>query len=225
MDMLRLNKTADFLKTELYKLADYKDSIMRMAEYRIEHSYRVASIGAKIALAEGFDVEKTYIACLLHDIGYVIDYDTKEDYRNHGRYGARIARPFLLSLGYSEADVNEMCYGIAIHVDDRADFEGERTPMALTVGDADNIDRFDAYRLYEGLHFRDYMNLPLEKQREHVQNTLARLPKLRALPCGTKTGETLWKEKIDYQIGFYRRLLHQIETSHGFDALTGSLSD
>lgn len=42
-------------------MASYKDNIPRMAEYRIEHSYRVANIGAEIALAEGFDIEK----CLL----------------------------------------------------------------------------------------------------------------------------------------------------------------
>lgn len=113
-------------------------------------------------------------------------------------------------------ETEEMCYGIAIHVDDQADFEGERTPLALTVGDADNIDRFDAYRLYEGLHFKDYTNLPLDSQRELVQKTLARLPELRELPCGTKTGEKLWKEKIDYQIGFYRKLMDQIQTSCGF---------
>lgn len=211
----RIGKTEDFLKAELWKLASFRDNIPRMAEYRIEHSYRVAHIGAQIARAEGLDTEKTVIACLLHDVGYSVDFAGREDYRNHGRYGARIARPFLLSLGFSEADVNEMCYGIAIHVDDRADFEGERTPLALTVGDADNIDRFDAYRLYEGLHFKDYMNLPLADQRTVVQNALARLPKLRELPCGTKTGETLWKEKIDYQIGFYQKLLRQTEASRG----------
>ena len=216
MDTDKLTKTAEFLKAELSKMAFYKDNNQRMADYRIEHSYRVANIGAQIAVAEGLDVEKTFLACLLHDIGYAVDYDTKGGYREHGRIGAGIARPFLLSLGYDAEGVNEMCYGIAIHVDDRADFAGERTPLALTVGDADNIDRFDAYRLYEGLHFRDYMNLPLEQQREAVEKALSRLPALREMPCGTKTGEALWKEKIDYQIGFYQRLLHQIETSRGF---------
>ena len=204
------------MKAELMKLTSYKDNIPRMAEYRIEHSYRVAHIGAEIAKAEGFDEERTVIACLLHDVGYSTDFQSEEDHRNHGRYGARIARPFLLSLGFSEEDTNEMCYGIAIHVDDQADFDGERTPLALTVSDADNIDRFDAYRLYEGLHIKDYMKLPLDGQRKLVGKMLSRLPELREMPCGTKTGETLWKEKIDYQIGFYRKLIDQIEASRGF---------
>ena len=215
MDTERIQKTSDFMRSELMKLASYGDNIPRMAEYRIEHSFRVANIGAEIASAEGFDVEKTVVACLLHDIGYSVDFKSKEDYRNHGRYGAKIARPFLLSLGFSAEDTEEMCYGIAIHVDDEADFEGERTPFALTVGDADNIDRFGAYRLYEGLHFADYMNLPLDAQTEHAQKTLSKLSRLRELPFGTKTANTMWKEKIDYQTGFFRKLLSQTEASRG----------
>lgn len=213
MNAEKIKKTEQFMRSELMKLASYKDNNVRMAQYRIEHSIRVAHIGAEIAKAEGFDEERAIVACLLHDIGYSIDYDSKEDYLNHGRYGARIARPFLLSLGYSEEEVHEMCYGIAIHVDEEADFEGERTPLALSVGDADNIDRFEAYRLYETLHFRDYMNLSLEDQRALCQKTLARLGELHEMQCGTKTGDMLWKQKLDYQIGFYQKLLHQIETS------------
>jgi len=208
-----IQKTDAFIRWELSRLSGYKDNIPRMAEYRIEHSYRVAHIAAEIAEAEGFDAERAFVTGLLHDIGYSLDYDTKEDYRNHGRYGAEIARPFLTGLGYTPAETNEMCYGIAIHVDDKADFEGERTPLALTIGDADNIDRFDAFRLYEGLQDADYRNLSLAAQKDHVDSRLARLQKLRALPCGTPTGTRLWQEKIDYQIEFYSRLMHQIETS------------
>ena len=208
-----IQKTMAFMQREIIKLAAYQDNNLRMAQYRMEHSCRVAHIGAEIAAAEGFDRERTFVACLLHDIGYCLDYRDKQDYRNHGRYGAAIARPFLTELGYSEAEVNEMCFGIAIHVDDAADFHGERTPLALTVGDADNIDRFDAYRLYEGLQNVDYMNLPLGEQRDHVQRMLSRLAKLREMPCGTATAQRMWQEKIDYQLEFYRRLAHQAETS------------
>lgn len=39
-----INKTDDFVARELMKLAGFKDNIPRMAEYRIEHSRRVAHI-------------------------------------------------------------------------------------------------------------------------------------------------------------------------------------
>jgi len=208
-----LQKTDFFIRTELIKLANYQDNIPRMAQYRIEHSYRVAYIAAEIARKEGFDEEMAFIAGLLHDIGYSVDYSSKEELMNHGRYGAEIARPFLKELGYSDEQANEMCFGIAIHVDDKADFEGERTPLALTVGDADNIDRFDASRLYEALQNADYMNLPLEEQREFVTTRLTKLKKIREIPFSTATATAMWQEKIDFQISFIEKLKNQVEHS------------
>lgn len=208
-----IRKTEEFMKPELMKIAGYEGHILREAEYRIEHSYRVAHIAAEIARKEGFDEEQAYVAGLLHDIGYSIDFTGRDDYRNHGRYGAAIARPFLTELGYSSAEVNDMCYGIAIHVDDKADFEGERTPLALTVGDADNIDRFDAFRLYEGLQRKDYGSMPLEEQREYVDRMLSGLGRFHKMPLGTRTATRMWIEKIGFQMEFYERLKHQIEMS------------
>lgn len=81
------------------------------------------------------------------------------------------------------------------------------------MGDADNIDRFDAYRLYEGLQNVDYMNLPLREQKAHVERVRQRLAELRQMPCGTATATRMWQEKIDYQLEFYCRLGHQVEIS------------
>ena len=207
-------KVEEYVRTELMKLAYFQNNIPRMAEYRIEHSFRVAHIAVEIAQAEGFNEEKAYVAGLLHDIGYSIDFKTKDEYREHGRIGARIARSFLKELGcYSDEEIDEICYAIAIHVDDKADFPGEKTPFTLSIGEADNIDRFDAYRLYEGLHFADYMNLPLNEQREFVDKRLTGLTRLLEESFATHTSDKMWKEKINYQIDFYKRLKNQIEKS------------
>ena len=208
-----IRKTERFLREQLAVMAEYEGVGQRAADYRIEHSIRVANIGREIAAKEGLDVEKCVVACLLHDVGYARKFKDEDDYVNHGRYGAEIAHPFLSSLGYSDADVDEMCFGIAIHVDDKADFEHERTPLALTVGDADNIDRFDAYRLYENLHFADYVNLTLSEQRAYCEKRIAGLTRLRGMAFGTTTATELWHEKIDYQLGFIHKLLTQIENS------------
>ena len=106
-----------------------------------------------------------------------------------------------------------MCYGIAIHVDDEADFEFERTPLAMGVGDADNIDRYDAYRLYENLHVADYMNLPLGEQEEYVQKRIERLEKYKKVEFATKTSTKLWQERIDFQLEFMKKLRKQIQNS------------
>src|SRR5690625_5120751 len=102
---------------------------------------RVAYIGRQIAKGEGFDQEVLVIGCLLHDLSYVQYFVEEDDWLNHGRNAAKLARPFLETLSLSSAQVDEICYGIAIHVDDEADFKGERSPLALSIGDADNIDR------------------------------------------------------------------------------------
>ena len=205
--------TAKFLKDELSKMIELFPEEKRAIEYRYEHSLRVASIALDIAKKEGLDEDRCYIGALLHDLGYSVPYDNPKEYVNHGRIGAKLARPFLESLGYSEEEVNEICYGIAIHVDDKADFEGKRTALAVTIGDADNIDRYDAFRIYDRLTWVDYKNLSLEKQREHVDTVLSSLNKYLDYECATRTATFMWKEKISFQLEFYNRLKKQIENS------------
>lgn len=205
--------TAKFLKDELSKMIELFPEEKRAIEYRYEHSLRVASIALDIAKKEGLDEDRCYIGALLHDLGYSVPYNNPKEYVNHGRIGAKLARPFLESLGYSEEEVNEICYGIAIHVDDKADFEGKRTALAVTIGDADNIDRYDAFRIYDRLTWVDYKNLSLEKQKEHVDTVLSSLNKYLDYECATRTATLMWKEKISFQLEFYNRLKKQIENS------------
>ena len=205
--------TAKFLKDELSKMIELFPEEKRAIEYRYEHSLRVASIALDIAKKEGLDEDRCYIGALLHDLGYSVPYDNPKEYVNHGRIGAKLARPFLETLGYSEEEVNEICYGIAIHVDDKADFEGKRTALAVTIGDADNIDRYDAFRIYDRLTWVDYKNLSLEKQKEHVDTVLSSLNKFLDYECATRTATLMWKEKISFQLEFYNRLKKQIENS------------
>ena len=205
--------TAKFLKDELSKMIELFPEEKRAIEYRYEHSLRVASIALDIAKKEGLDEDRCYIGALLHDLGYSVPYDNPKEYVNHGRIGAKLARPFLESLGYSEEEVNEICYGIAIHVDDKADFEGKRTALAVTIGDADNIDRYDAFRIHDRLTWVDYKNLSVEKQKEHVDTVLSSLNKYLDYECATRTATLMWKERISFQLEFYNRLKKQIENS------------
>lgn len=208
-----IKRVQEFVRAELIKSSAFEDVTEREAQYRIEHSFRVANIALEIAKAEGLDCERMYVTALLHDIGYATEMKSREDYRNHGRIGAGIARPFLKELGYSAEEIGEMCYSIAMHVDDQADCEGERTPFTLTTQDADNIDRFDAFRLYEGLAGDDYHNIPIADQKVYVEKHLEGLKRLREEPFGTATATKMWQDKVDFQLEFYKRLQHQIEIS------------
>ena len=182
-------------------------------DYRLEHSYRVANIAKAIAEAEGFNVTYAVIGGLLHDIAYCEEMVTREDRINHGRRSAAIARPFLESLGLPTDAVNEICYGIAIHVDDEADFEWERTPFCETVGDADNIDRFDVYRVYESLQYMKFNEMPLAEKQDRVNSIIDKLTRYKDMKLGTETAKRLWIERLDYQLGFYDRLKAQLGNS------------
>ena len=180
--------------------------------YRLEHTYRVANIGRQIALKEGFDETEMIIACLLHDIAYCEEFDEK-GWREHGRRSAQIARPFLKELGIPQKRIDDICYGIAIHVDDEADFEGERTSFALTVGDADNIDRFDVYRIHETLSHSGFLNMPFLEKKEYLDKRLKRARELKEMPLATNTAQSLWAERLSFYIAFYEKLADQLANS------------
>ena len=208
-----INKAEIFLK-ETFDNSEFLNAHPSDKEYRLQHSYRVANIGERIAEAEGFDVTETVIACLLHDISYCDTFDDYEKtWQNHGRNAARIARPFLEGLGFSADKINDICYGIAIHVDDEADFEWERTPFAETVGDADNIDRFDVYRIYETLQYCKFSEMTFAEKQDKVDSMLQRLHELMDMKLGTKTAEAIWKERLTFYITFYEKLKEQLANS------------
>ena len=209
-----IQKTEAFLK-ETFASSKFLQANPAEAAYRLEHSYRVANIAKRIAAEENLPVVDAVIAGLLHDIAYCEEMITPEDRRNHGRRGAEIARPFLKSLGLSPERVNAICYGIAIHVDDTSSFEWERTTFSETVGDADNIDRFDVYRIYEILQLQKFSEMNLLQKHERVDTALMRLRSLREMKLGTATAQNLWTQRLDYYISFYERLKTQLNNSGG----------
>ena len=206
----RVRKTLAFLRERFENSAYFKDKPADRA-YRYEHSIRVARIGADIARAEGMDEEALAIACLLHDVYYRETFPEGYDLKNHGRDGARVARPFVETLGLPAGTAEDICSGIAIHVDDRADFEGRRTPFTLTVGDADNIDRFDVFRIYDNLRWKDFYNMTLEERLDWLEGLIPRLEKLRHEEFATPTATAMWRDKVEYQMDFHRRLLEQMK--------------
>ncbi len=208
----RIRRTEEFLQ-KTFRESPYLMQHPTEAAYRLEHSYRVANIGREIAVAEGFDVTNMVIACLLHDIAYSRELPDREARMAHGRLSAEIARPFLSELGLGDEEKNDILYGIAIHVDDVADFEWRRTPFAETVSDADNIDRFDAYRIYETLEYKAFSKLSLAEKTETVTATLSRLASLREMHLATPTAVRLWQERIDFYASFYAHLRAQLEAS------------
>lgn len=211
----RIRKTEKFLREKLAESTYFVEHPEKMS-YRVEHSVRVGRIAGEIAAAENMDEETAIIAGLLHDVSYCREFENHDEWIDHGRSSARIARPFLEELGFSQDAVEEICYGIAIHVDGNAGFAGERTPLALTVTDADNIDRFDAYRVYETLEYIGYSRFSTEEKRAYTEMAIERLTKYLQMEFATPAATELWQWKINHYMDFFRRLLGQLDAGTGY---------
>lgn len=209
----RVKKTLAFV-TEYFENGRWFKENPADKKYRLEHSVRVANICRRIAREEGMDEETATIAGLLHDVAYGMDTVEGYDWKNHGRDGARIARPFLETLGLSADVIGDICYAIAIHVDDKADFEGCRCPFTETVGDADNIDRFDAWRIYESVRYQaQFEEKTHEEKLEWLDQRLTYLEKLSKIQFATPAATAMWHDKVKFQQLFFERLQQQMELS------------
>ena len=184
--------------------------------YRLEHSIRVANIGAAIARQEGMDTEAMAIACLLHDVSYCRGITAVEDWKEHGREAARIARPFLESLHLPEHTAEQIMYGIAAHVDGKTDFAGEPTAFTETVCDADNIDRYDVYRLFENLSNNGFMEMTLDEKEKYVVQLSDKLSCYRDEELATETATLMWREKINFQLTFFEHMERQLKDSRSY---------
>jgi uncharacterized protein len=201
---IRMEKIADHVRAYQARMAASRQDRQFNPEYRWLHTLRVTQIGKQLAEAEGANVGHVVAACLLHDIAW---FDDPVEYRDHGRLGARVARPLLAELGYDETEVNAICYAIAVHVDDKADFDHPHTLEADIVSDADNIDRFDAYRILL------YCQPEIDDFKALTEKLAPRLETLRTYRqdqiLGTESGNRLFNQRLDRQIEFFEAILAQ----------------
>jgi len=200
----RVAQVAEYVRSYLYKMAETRKNEHIDPDYRWQHTLRVVNFGKQLAEAENANLEHVLVGCLLHDLAH---FDDDDNYRDHGRLAARIARPFLLELGYAPADAEAICYAVAVHVDGEAGFEHENTLEAEIVSDADNIDRFSAYRtllfcqpeIYDFRALAEKLSARLEVLRDYRGKRL----------MGTEVGHHLFNQKLDEQIKFYEAILAQ----------------
>ena len=197
----------DFLR-ERFLSSDAMDAAAR--SYRFRHTLRVAELGRRIARAEGLSEDALVVGCLLHDLAYSEVMPDEAAWRGHGRRSAALARPFVETLALPDADREAQLFGIAIQVDDVSGFPGERSPLACSIGDCDNLDRFDVYRVYEQLERVGFSTLDADAQRAFVAKAQAHLRHCENAPVSTATARALWQDRLAFQNEFYRRLSAQL---------------
>ena len=186
--------------------------------YRWPHTLRVADIGARIALESGLDAEALILGCLLHDIGYVAC-KAPADFDDHGRISAEIAAEFLASLPISQERRESICYGIRIHT-----LEAEKHPRPATVpewsvGDADNIDRFDAWRVYLMLSWQEPEKLSPAALGALAKERAEKMAAFRRWKFATPAAQRMWEDRMAFHEEFYRRLTAQMEATCAWEAL------
>lgn len=185
--------------------------------YRYTHTLRVADIGRKIARAEKLDEEMLVLGCLLHDIGYVAC-KKQTDYADHGLKSAEIAEAFLLEQGYDPVKTESICYGIRVHTQEDSERIRSATVLEDSVSDADNIDRFDAWRFSRSLYWDGLDKLSIRKMHTLACTRVRRMEELRDLRFATETGRQLWNEKLALWTDFYHRLELQMDATMAWDA-------
>lgn len=203
-----------FVKQEFDNSMYFKEHLPEK-EYRYHHTIRVANLGIRIAKGEGFDPESMILGCLLHDISYRDAFTCEEDWLNHGRSSARIARDFLTARGLTPSRIDDICMGIAIHVDGKADFPGEISAFSNSISDADNLDRLDSYRTFETLEYAHFREMKLAKQQEWLSRELESLKEWETEGFSTPTADRIMQERVSKRQDFYRQLQEQLENSSG----------
>jgi uncharacterized protein len=188
------------------------------ADYRWEHTLRVAHYGREIADGEGVDRDLALAACLLHDIAY-FSCAEERDWDDHGRIGARLSRSILETAGYDPAERDAICHAVAVHVDGKSDDGLPPSQLDDVVSDADNVDRFSAYRVIAWCMTE---REDLQKMAAMLRDRLTRLHRYRAeSPLATKTGKALFASQVNLQIAFFEALVHDAEITR-LPSLDGS---
>ena len=219
--MTNIQKTEAFLRERFADCAFFREHPAD-GEYRLQHSYQVAHAAGEIARGEGLDQEGLVSGRLLHDVGYSLPFREKDGWGEHGRMSARLVRPFLEQLDLGPKRVQEICYGIAIHVDGKADFPGENTAFALSIGDADDVDRFDAYRIYDAMEYADFRNLKIEDKRKWLREKLDWIRWRLGEKSGTETAGQMIAQRLQYQRQYYEKVLEQMERSEAISITPSS---
>jgi putative nucleotidyltransferase with HDIG domain len=197
----RLEQIGRFVRNRLREVAAEQQVKGQDPDYRWQHTLRVSHYGKIIAEAEGANVEVALAACLLHDIAHF----DPGDWKDHGRLGAELIRPHLQEFGYSPAQVDNICYSVAAHVD----VEQPETLEAKIVTDADNVDRFGAYRTIQWcMGDPDDYSALIAKLKDWIL-TLRRYRQQDLLQ--TATGQDLFNHQVDRQIAFFEALIQEHE--------------
>jgi len=175
----------------------------REGTHGFSHVERVFNLCLHIGREEGADLEVLALASLLHDIARPLEDSGKVE--DHALESARIARHFLLSLGYPEEKVEAVTHAIEAHRFSRG--PEPRTLEAKILSDADKLDAIGAIGIarvfmYSGEHGRD-----IEASLKHFEEKILKLKDLMY----TETAKRIAEDRHRFTVEFIERIKREIE--------------
>ena len=202
--------------------------------HNFDHVMRVFNMAMRLAKGEKVDMEVIKLAALLHDIGGKKEMDDPTGKTDHAIESAKMARPILEKLGFSEDKINHICDCIVSHR-----YKNEHQPKTLEAKilfDADKLDAAGAIGLARGFawigknkahiykkaeNINDYIKENLNggkingrikdktKHSAHIEFEI----KIKFLPdkLYTKKAKQIGKERVEYSRKYLNRLEKEVE--------------
>lgn len=137
------------MNQKLKKIKEFAEKYLtgdNCSAHGMDHVVRVYNLATKLAQGQDVDLDVLQAAALLHDIGGRLEQDNKNKdlakKKDHAVESARIAKPFLKELGYSDQKIKHICDCIISHR-----FRTDNKPKTLEakiVFDADKLETVGA---------------------------------------------------------------------------------
>ncbi len=160
------------------------------------HAYRDTINALVIGEAEGADMSIVLPAITMHDIGFLYGATGK----THGAVGAERVGQFLEEGGilYSAEDIDKIASCIKTH---KGSMHGEQpeTLEAKVVADADLLEKFGAFGVYQTIRTFAEFNWSLQDYLDRGQNVLT-------LTLSTAAGQRLAKSAQQFVVDFVKEL-------------------
>lgn len=160
------------------------------------HCYRDALNAIVIGEAEGADMSIVLPAITMHDIGFLYGASPEQ----HGEVGADYVKEFLEEAGahYSDEQIEKIANCIRTH---KGSIHGKHPEglEAKVVADADLLEKFGLFGVYQTVRTYAEFNWPIDK-------AIERGDRIITVELETDTGKKLAEPGRQFVADFYRQL-------------------
>jgi HD superfamily phosphodiesterase len=177
------------------------EEMERLTAHNWAHTYRDTLSAIVIGEAESADMSIVLPAITMHDIGFLYGATGK----THGAIGADKLAEYLQAgdIDYPEDTIQKIADCIRTH---KGSMHNEKPESleAKVVADADLLDKFGAFGVYQGIRTYTEFNWSLEKSLEKENE-------MSTLTLETETGKRLAEPGRQFVIDFYKELTEAYE--------------